>query len=42
MLAEKLGTKDPYVSAFITGRGHLPFKCWQKIYNYFLELRIAA
>lgn len=42
MLAEKLGTKGPYVSMFVTGRGDLPRADWQKIYEYFLELRVAA
>jgi len=40
--AEIIGTKAPYVSMFITGRGNLPRKDWDKIYNYFMELRIAA
>jgi len=42
MLAEQLGTKGPYVSVFITGRGYIPRKDWDKIYNYFMELRIAT
>ena len=42
MLAEQLETKGPYVSAFITRRGNIPRKDWQKIYNYFLDLRMAA
>jgi uncharacterized protein YidB (DUF937 family) len=39
MLAEKLGTKAPYVSNFLTGEGHLPRCDWQLIHEYFLELR---
>jgi len=39
MLAEKLGTKSPYVSMYFTGRGHMPRVDWQKLYEYFLELR---
>jgi len=39
MLAEKLGTKSPYVSMFITSRGDIPRKDWQILYEYFLELR---
>lgn len=41
-LAEQLGTKAPYISMFITGRGQLPRADWQKIYEYFLNLRVAA
>ena len=42
MLAEQLGTKGPYVSAFITGRGNIPRKDWQILQNYFAALRAAA
>ena len=42
MLAEKLGTKAPYVSMFMTGNGSIPRKDWQKLYDYFLELRAKA
>jgi len=40
MLAEQLGTKTPYVSIFITGRGIIPREDWQTLYEYFLELRV--
>ena len=42
MLAEKLGTRAPYVSMFITGHGSIPRKDWQKLYDYFSELRAKA
>lgn len=39
MLADKLGTKGPYISMYITSRGSLPREDWQKIHDYFHELR---
>lgn len=42
MLAEKLGVKSPYVSKYITGRGCVPRVDWQKIHEYFLELRCQS
>lgn len=41
MLAEKLDIKGPYVSKFLTGHGRVPRKDWQKLYEYFLELRVT-
>lgn len=39
MLAEKLDIKQPYVSAFFTGRGHITRKDRQMIHDYFIGLR---
>lgn len=38
-VADKVGVKGPYVSRFING-GYLPRYAWQKLYEFFLELRI--
>ena len=40
MLAEQLSIKRPYVSMYFTGHGRLPREAWQKLYEYFLELRV--
>lgn len=42
LLAEQLGIKEPYVSMFINGHGYIPRKDWQKIHEYFLELRVTS
>ena len=41
MLAEMVGVKTPYVSMYFTGGSNLPRYAWQKLYEYFLELRVT-
>ena len=39
MAADLIGVRNPYVSNYISGRGYVPRDDWQKIHNWFHELR---
>ena len=41
MVAEQLQIKEPYVSNYIRGKGRVPRADWQKIHEFFLELRMS-
>lgn len=42
MAAEQIGVRSEYVSMYITGNGYLSRDTWQKIRDFFVELRIKT